>query len=64
MTEPVDPPSAPRRPPPLARWVAYRRQRIAAELRRAPDSRVPTWAMALFLVVFVAAWVAFIVVVG
>jgi hypothetical protein len=62
VSETGDPP--PSRRPPLAQWAALRRERVAAELRQTGDSRVPTWAMALFLVVFVAAWVTYIVVVG
>jgi hypothetical protein len=52
------------RRPPLARWVTYRRERIRAEIARDRDSRIPTWALALALVVFVAAWAAFVIVVG
>jgi hypothetical protein len=54
----------PRRRPPLARWVEYRRARVEAELERSRNSRVPTWAMALFLGVFVAAWIAYVALVG
>jgi type VI protein secretion system component VasF len=54
----------PPRRSPWAWWVGYRRERIEAELERTRRSRVPTWAMALFLVVFVAAWIAYIALVG
>jgi hypothetical protein len=52
------------RPTPLERWVAYRRTRIEAEVERGRNSRVPTWAMALFLVLFAAAWIGYIALVG
>jgi hypothetical protein len=58
-------PTAPEPPrSPFARWVAYRRRRIDAELERDRESRVPTWAMAVFLVVFVAAWITFVALLG
>jgi hypothetical protein len=44
--------------------VAYRRGRVQAELERSRNSRVPTWAMALFLILFVAAWIGYIALVG
>jgi type VI protein secretion system component VasF len=56
-------PAAPRQSP-MAWWVGYRRARIDAELERTRSSRVPTWAMALFLVVFVAAWLGYIALAG
>jgi hypothetical protein len=56
-------PDTPRQSP-MAWWVGYRRARIDAEWERTRNSRVPTWALALFLVVFVAAWVAYIALVG
>jgi hypothetical protein len=49
---------------PLDRWVAYRRRRIQESIDRDRDSRIPTWALALLLVLFVAAWVGFVAVFG
>jgi hypothetical protein len=49
---------------PFARWVAYRRRRIQAELSGDRESRVPTWALVVFLVVFVTAWITFVAVLG
>jgi hypothetical protein len=58
-------PTAPEpRRSPFARWVAYRRRRIDAELERDRESHVPTWALAVFLVVFVAAWITFVALLG
>jgi len=65
--EPADePPDEPEDEPrtPIGRWVAYRRRLIQADVQRSADSRIPTWAMAVFLVVFIAAWVAFVVLVA
>jgi hypothetical protein len=60
-TGPVEPTG---RSSPFATWVAYRRRRLAAELEAGRASRIPTWALAVFLVVFVTAWVAFVALAG
>jgi hypothetical protein len=52
------------RPAPLARWVAYRRGRIQAVVERDRDSRIPTWALAAALVVFLAVWAGFVALAG
>jgi hypothetical protein len=67
LAEPLmspEPPPTERRPTPLARWVAYRRRRIEAEIELSRNSRVPTWALAVLLVVCVAGWVGFVAIAG
>ncbi|WP_431931251.1 hypothetical protein [Micromonospora sp. RP3T] len=47
-------------------WIDRRREKIRAEIarNRRGDHKVPTWAMAVALVVIVAAWVGLIVFFG
>lgn len=47
----------------LGRWAEKRRNRIAAELERnrRGEYKVPTWVLAVILVVFVTGWVLLIV---
>ncbi|MGC4891141.1 hypothetical protein [Micromonospora sp. DT227] len=47
-------------------WIDRRREKIRAEIERnrRGDHKVPTWAMAVALVVIVAAWVGLIVFFG
>jgi hypothetical protein len=54
----------PGRRSPFARWVSYRRRRIEAQVERGRESRIPTWALAVFLVVFMAGWIAFVALAG
>ncbi|GHJ16442.1 MULTISPECIES: hypothetical protein [unclassified Micromonospora] len=47
-------------------WIDRRREKIRAEIarNRRGDHKVPTWAMAVALVVIVAAWIGLIVFFG